>query len=157
MSQAETVLFHQRSAYHAQQQPRRTRAQHLATFFASYPDFEHDPSSPVSNEFNRLVKSHRWKRGSWQRENAWRGYSEAMGMQFASFYGTSEDDMNAWHALCAALRVDPAPDTINECKEARAIVALLICAHAYSISTQIIKSTHVNLVDFIDTPVTGNI
>ena len=42
-----------------------------------------------------------------------------MGRQFASFYGSDIHDINAWQALCIALRVDPAPDSILACKRVR--------------------------------------
>ena len=47
-------------------------------------------------------------------------FGEAMGKQFASFYGTSIHDMEAWKALCEALGVDPIPETIAESRDVRA-------------------------------------
>lgn len=46
-------------------------------------------------------------------------FGTAMGKQFASFYGTSVHDIEAWKALCEALGVDPIPGTIAECRDVR--------------------------------------
>ncbi|KIL67993.1 hypothetical protein M378DRAFT_159246 [Amanita muscaria Koide BX008] len=118
--------------------PQRSQpaAQHIARFFALYPNFVYDPQASVSAEFRRLVATHRWKRQSPQRDEAWERFSKAMGQQFSTFYGSDINDLRAWQALCIALRVKLVPDTVKECKK-------------------IIKSTHVNLVDFIDTRTTG--
>ncbi|KAF8626945.1 hypothetical protein AX15_004623 [Amanita polypyramis BW_CC] len=113
-----------------------SQATHIAAFFERYPEFSYNPQTAVSAEFNRLVKFYEWERDSEEREEAWEGFGKAMGMQFADYYGSDVDDINAWQALCIALRVDPVPDTASECK-------------------QIVKSTHVNLVDFINNRVTG--
>ncbi|KAF8336078.1 hypothetical protein F5887DRAFT_1250067, partial [Amanita rubescens] len=115
---------------------RTSKAKRIAQFFARYPKFDYDSVAPVNSEFQRLVRCYKWKRGSAQDKKAWAGFSTAMGKQFADYYGTDVYDINAWQALCMALGVHPVPDTISECKE-------------------IIKSTHVNLVDFIDVQVTG--
>ncbi len=42
-----------------------------------------------------------------------------MGRQFATYYGSDVHDINAWQALCIALRVDPVPDSILGCKRVR--------------------------------------
>ncbi|KAM6503640.1 hypothetical protein JOM56_000583 [Amanita muscaria] len=115
----------------------RTTAQHLVEFFARYPRFEYNLEASVSAEFDRLVETYGWERDSKKGKKAWEGFSRAMGKQFSTFYGSRVDDINAWQALCVALNVNPVPQTIHEC-------------------IAVIKSTHVNLVDFIDTRITGN-
>ncbi|KAK2462693.1 hypothetical protein APHAL10511_005309 [Amanita phalloides] len=113
-----------------------SHAAHLFAFFAEYSDFNYDPRAPVLDEFHRLVRVYQWKPESKERKEARTRFSAAMGRQFSSFYGTRVDDLAAWQALCLALGVDPVPETVDECRK-------------------IIKSTHVNLVDFIDTRLTG--
>ncbi|KIL63793.1 hypothetical protein M378DRAFT_1045973 [Amanita muscaria Koide BX008] len=115
---------------------RQPAARRIARFFALYPNFDYDPQASVSAEFHRLVTTYRWRRWSPERDEAWERFSKAMGEQFSTFYGSDVNDLRAWQALCIALRVESMPDTVKECK-------------------QIIKSTHVNLVDFIDTRTTG--
>lgn len=79
-----------------------------------------------------------------------------MGKQFASFYGSSVHDIRAWQVLCAALGINPIPKTIKECKDVRFQSIKVDCSHQNHLpKPQIIDTTHVNLVDFIDTRTTG--
>jgi len=56
---------------------------------------------------------------SQEEKKAKSAFGTAMGKQFASFYGTSVNDPEAWKALCEALGVDPVPETIAECRDVR--------------------------------------
>ncbi|KAF8730601.1 hypothetical protein AX14_005409 [Amanita brunnescens Koide BX004] len=117
--------------------PKNSSATFIAAFFAEYPDFEYDSTAPVTQEYRRLTQESDWMPRSQAEKKAKSAFGEAMGKQFASFYGTSIHDMEAWKALCEALGVDPIPETIAE-------------------SRDLIRSKHVNLVDFIDTRLTGD-
>ncbi|KAM6490686.1 hypothetical protein JOM56_014029 [Amanita muscaria] len=114
--------------------PRTTApARHLVEFFARYPCFKYNPKASVSAEFYRLIETYGWERDL---KKAWAGFSSAMGKQFSTYYGSRVDDINTWQRLCVELKVNPVPQTIPKCKA-------------------VIDSTHVNLVDFIDTHITG--
>ena len=40
-----------------------------------------------------------------------------MKREFDDFYGTDEKDIENWHKLCYVLRIEPAPDTLRECRD----------------------------------------
>ena len=93
---------------------------------------------------------------SQEEKKAKSAFGTAMGKQFASFYGTSVNDIEAWKALCEALGVDPVPETIAECRDVRVCCVSCLCDRANEHThKQLIKSTHVNLVDFIDIRISG--
>ncbi|KAF8342421.1 hypothetical protein F5887DRAFT_1283790 [Amanita rubescens] len=115
---------------------KNSSATFIEGFFSEYPEFEYDSTAPVSQEYRRLKDHFDWMPRSQEEKKAKSAFGTAMGKQFASFYGTSVNDIEAWKALCEALGVDPVPETIAECRD-------------------LIKSTHVNLVDFIDIRISG--
>ncbi|KAG1731818.1 uncharacterized protein EDB91DRAFT_1058460, partial [Suillus paluster] len=61
---------------------------------------------------------------------------DALVQQFNYIYGTDADDLASWRTLCQLVHVSPIPDTLKSCREA-------------------VKATHVNIVDLVDTKVTG--
>lgn len=79
---------------------------------------------------------YRWNRDDDERESAHNLLKDAMTQQFNSIYGTDADDINSWQNLCRVLRIFPIPDKLRACRNA-------------------VKSTHVNIVDLIDTINTG--
>jgi len=46
-------------------------------------------------------------------------FQDALTMQFNDIYGTDENDLTNWQALCARLRMNPVPETLNACREVR--------------------------------------
>ncbi|PFH46145.1 hypothetical protein AMATHDRAFT_156161, partial [Amanita thiersii Skay4041] len=115
----------------------------LTAFFVQYnsPTFTYNPNAPPTTEFARLVRHSQWGTDPHPPTyyEAHERFSRAMGLTFRDFYGSDIHDINAWQALCLALGVvDPVPDTLRECK-------------------RIVKSTHVNLVDLIETRRTGEL
>jgi hypothetical protein len=129
----------------------------ITAFFAEYPEFDYDSTAPVTQEYRRLTQESDWMPRSQEDKKAKAAFGTAMGKQFASFYGSSIHDIKAWKALCEALGVDPIPKTIAECRDVRTEVLLPSpCCHITIHVQQLIKSKHVNLVDFIDTRITGD-
>jgi len=114
---------------------KRSTANPIDEFFAQY-QFPYDSSQPSRNEFYRMCDSFGWERGD-QRETAYRGLKDAMVLQFNSLYGTNENDIGAWNNLCQVLQIAPIPEGLELCRET-------------------VKNTHVNIVDLVDTPNTGN-
>ncbi|KAI0771880.1 hypothetical protein BD413DRAFT_475039 [Trametes elegans] len=106
----------------------------IRAFFANYPAFEYDPSTPFLQEFKRMESDLHWDRK--QRETAREELRQAMVKQFNAMYGTSADDLASWQLLCTALGVKPVPDDIKSCRRQ-------------------VKATHVNIVDFIEDPLSG--
>jgi len=91
----------------------------LDHFFRSYPSFEYDPSLPPATSYNLLRRQQNWKRNSPESDDGWARYQNALTQEFQLWYG-KEDDLNAWHALCRAIGVEPLPETCEACKSVRA-------------------------------------
>ena len=143
-------------AHTSQSFPQNSAATFITAFFAEYPEFNYDSTAPVTQEYRRLTQESDWMPRSQEDKKAKAAFGTAMGKQFASFYGSSIHDIKAWKALCEALGVDPIPKTIAECRDVRTEVLPCPCCHITVHVQQLIKSTHVNLVDFIDTRITGD-
>lgn len=96
-------------------------AAHTATqinaFFARYPAFPYDPTSPVMTEFNRLRTFSNWATGSRLEQRARRGLQDAMILQFNDFFGTDVNDIRSWHNLCQVLDIVPVPEGLTACKK----------------------------------------
>ncbi|CDO74042.1 hypothetical protein BN946_scf185043.g92 [Trametes cinnabarina] len=107
----------------------------IRVFFANYPEFDYDSQAPFFDEFKRLQTELRWEQK--QRETAREELRNAMVQQFNVMYGTSVDDLESWQLLCSALGMNPVPNSIKACQRK-------------------VKATHVNLVDFIEAPLSGN-
>ncbi|KAH8998354.1 hypothetical protein EDB86DRAFT_2912765 [Lactarius hatsudake] len=90
----------------------------LEGFFSQYPNFQPEPSNSPVVEFQRL------------REAAREEFHSAMKKEFDHLYGSDRKDINNWLKLCFVLRIDPAPDTLRDCRNA-------------------VRRKHVNLVDLV--------
>jgi len=107
----------------------------LAEFFSQY-DFSYNPSAPVMTEFYRMCDFFDWDRDDEEREEAREQLKDAMTRQFNSIYGMDVDDISSWQNLCRVLRIVPIPNGLEACRD-------------------VVKKTHVNIVDLLDTPNTG--
>lgn len=91
----------------------------LDSFFHLYHSFHYDASTPpaVSFEFlqNHLQKRHRWARDGPERKKLWHHYQAALTQEFNLWFGV-EDDLDAWHSLCRAVRITPLPTTCELCR-----------------------------------------
>ena len=83
----------------------------LERFFVQYPKFLYDPSKPPVAEFKRLCQE--YEKDSRHKVNA------VIKKEFYDLYGTDEKDINNWHKLRRALRIDPIPDTLKKCRAVR--------------------------------------
>ncbi|KAG2121769.1 hypothetical protein DEU56DRAFT_746514, partial [Suillus clintonianus] len=108
----------------------------LDDFFASYPEFEYDPSASASLEFYRMCDQFNWDREDEEKEKASSDFKDALVQQFNHIYGTDADDLTSWRTLCQVVRISPIPESLMSCREA-------------------VKATHVNIVDLVDTEGTG--
>ncbi|KAI0663059.1 hypothetical protein C8Q70DRAFT_490319 [Cubamyces menziesii] len=109
-------------------------ARYIQEFFAGYPTFDYDLSAPFFDEFQRLKKVSHFNKPQWERARD--GLRAAMVKQFNAMYGTNADDLESWQLLCSALGMDPVPNDIQTCRRK-------------------LQSTHVNLVDFVEAPMSG--
>lgn len=80
-------------------------------FFADFPDFDYDQERSLKRNFGRLAKSQ-----GWEGEERRRQLNRMMEGEFARFYGTTTS-LEGWRALCKDLGIDPAPRSIENCKE----------------------------------------
>ncbi|OJT13543.1 hypothetical protein TRAPUB_9897 [Trametes pubescens] len=112
----------------------QTQTNPIRDFFAQYPDFDYDPNAPFFDEFKRMPGVLHWSQD--ERGAAREALRSAMVRQFNDMYGTNVDDLESWHLLCTALGMTPPPDDIKTCQRK-------------------IKATHVNIVDFIEAPLSG--
>ncbi len=91
----------------------------LDKFFRSDPSFYYDPSAPPATSFGMLQKHlqqrYRWAHKSPENDELWRNYQAALTQEFNLWFGV-EDDLNAWHSLCRAVRISPLPTTIGLCR-----------------------------------------
>ncbi|KAH9066260.1 hypothetical protein EDB87DRAFT_1554056 [Lactarius vividus] len=102
----------------------------LEGFFSQFSNFQSQPSNSPVIEFDRLCKTYQWERDDPERKAAREEFQYAMKMEFDDLYGSDEKDIENWHKLCYVLRIDPAPDTLQECRSA-------------------VLKKHVNLVDLV--------
>ncbi|KAI9001215.1 hypothetical protein BD414DRAFT_474009 [Trametes punicea] len=106
----------------------------IHVFFANYPDFDYNPDAPFFEEFKRLETELHWERK--KREAAREGLRNAMVQEFNAMYGTSAEDLASWQLLCSALGMKVVPNDVKSCQRK-------------------VKATHVNIVDFIEAPLSG--
>ncbi|KAL0955085.1 hypothetical protein HGRIS_004002 [Hohenbuehelia grisea] len=108
-------------------------AQHdyFAEFFAHYPDFHYMPTASITDEFYRLCDQKGWDREDPERADAKELFNDALVQTFNTIYGTDEKDIVSWQSLCAILRIVPIPQDLEACVE-------------------VVRNTHVNLVDLVD-------
>ncbi|KAL1946952.1 hypothetical protein VTO73DRAFT_15056 [Trametes versicolor] len=106
----------------------------IRDFFADYPAFDYDPDAPFYDEFKRMLREMRWNQA--QKKAVREELRSAMVKQFNAMYGTSVDALESWQLLCSALGMKPPPTDIRTCQRK-------------------VKATHVNIVDFIEAPLSG--
>ncbi|KAG2102837.1 uncharacterized protein F5147DRAFT_706977 [Suillus discolor] len=108
----------------------------LDDFFATYPAFDYNSSASASSEFHRMCGHFCWNKKDKEKKKAHRDFKDALVQQLNEIYGTDVNNLSSWRNLCQIVHISPIPDTLESCREA-------------------VKATHVNIVDLIDTKVTG--
>ena len=88
----------------------------IAAFFAQWPQFAYDETTAPTREFGRLARAQQWSDEA--RDQYREDFQTAMVHQFNQVYGTDENDIGAWQALCARLGVEEVPETLAECRKA---------------------------------------
>ncbi|KAF3064187.1 Zinc finger and BTB domain-containing protein 24 [Daldinia childiae] len=88
----------------------------LDVFFRSFPEFDYDPSLPPATSYANLQRQEGWSRGNPASDDAWNRYQDALQSELHLWYG-AEDDLNAWHALCRPIGIEPLPKTCEQCEE----------------------------------------
>lgn len=80
-------------------------ASHLDRFFQTYPNFQHNPSTPSGEEYRRLRRSKSWAWGDPKGEQAWSDFRLALVKEFNRLFGTDRYDLLAWQNLCALVGI----------------------------------------------------
>jgi hypothetical protein len=88
----------------------------IEEFFSVYSEFQYRPGNSSVSEFNRLCKEYRWDKDGPHKKYARRKFNLAMKQEFDTLYGSDVNDINNWHKLCYILRIDPVPNTLEECR-----------------------------------------
>jgi hypothetical protein len=69
-----------------------------------------------------------WNRDGPDQREAYEGFRDALVMEFNENFGTDTTDLTSWQTLCAAVRIDPIPDTLAEARRV-STPALLLSLH----------------------------
>lgn len=91
----------------------------LQAFFAGFAatGFTYKPSRSTKKNFDHLCKVSGWAGNSPARTAARQDFKDALVQEFNFLFGISGDDIAAWHKLCKAIKIDPAPDSVDECRK----------------------------------------
>lgn len=105
-------------------------------FFQSFPKFVYNSSKTPAMNFKIFMRGlprwHDWDGSITQKEYEEaieKRYQVALTEEFTVWFG-KDDDMRSWSSLCQAVKIDPVPATIEECKKA-------------------VENRHVNIVDLV--------
>ena len=77
-------------------------------------NFRHDSDASSYENFQLLVAQRGWKVGS-KRYRVEHG--RWMAQEFNSRYGSNENRLEGWRALCADVGIKNIPDSITQCKK----------------------------------------
>ncbi|KAJ7926793.1 hypothetical protein B0H13DRAFT_1599308 [Mycena leptocephala] len=105
----------------------------MSTYWNSYPNFVHNATAPLQQEFKLLAEQQGWaKRGSrYKKEWVRCGLEE-----FTHHFGREENRLGGWQAMCILVGAKDVPESINQCKK-------------------ILRRTWINIFDLIDAKRTG--
>ena len=107
----------------------------LEGFFSQFPQFQSQPSNSPVVEFDRLCKSYEWERNDPEKKAARKGFQVALKMEFNDLYGSDEKNIANWHKLCFVLRIDPAPNTLRECRAVSCLFSEPLCTCSTKVSS----------------------
>lgn len=85
-----------------------------ASFFASFPGFDHHPDNLVSKEFERLAKWRGWQNGS---KNWKKNWNRCMAEQYDLLIGERIHDLATWQQMCRKLNIPGEFPSINKCRQ----------------------------------------
>ncbi|KAG2121761.1 hypothetical protein DEU56DRAFT_894574 [Suillus clintonianus] len=108
----------------------------LAAFFAQFASFSFNENQSSNKNYDRLIKTLKCSPEDTERRAVREGFKDALVQEFNERFGTDGNDISNWQNLCNVLRIDPVPDTIEDCRK-------------------FVWDTHVNLVDLVDSARTG--
>ncbi|KAJ7691329.1 hypothetical protein B0H17DRAFT_935150 [Mycena rosella] len=86
----------------------------MSAYWNSYPNFAHNPTTPLRQEFKRLAAHEGWEVGGSRYKKEW----ERCGRdEFSHQFGSEDSQLSGWQAMCVLVRVEDVPDSITQCRK----------------------------------------
>ncbi|KAJ6505844.1 hypothetical protein C8R47DRAFT_1006339 [Mycena vitilis] len=103
----------------------------MSEYWLAYPNFLHNPTAPLRQEFRLLAAQRGWTGKQYKRE-----WERCARDEFSHHFGRDEGRLAGWQALCTTVGVDDVPESIKRCK-------------------QVLRHIFVNIYDLLDAERTG--
>ena len=68
-------------------------------FFASYANFDYNPTSPIWDEFNRMCNLFDWEHDDFEMREAKQNFKSVIVKQFNYLYGSDVNNLESWQNL----------------------------------------------------------
>lgn len=136
----------------------------LSAFFSRYKAFtptptttEPPPDFSLPDEFARLVAQQGWPPNSRALARARREYRAALIDEFNFMFGIDSTDLASWQTLCrvVGVRVEDLPGSVKQCRKVRYQYSQSYVTIKTNGWRQLMASTHVNLMDLVETRYAG--
>jgi hypothetical protein len=89
----------------------------MSSYWSSFPDFDHNPNTPVSDEFQRLAKLKGWMGKDGNKTEKYRQeWAKCFQAEFEKYYGKDTSSLAGWQTLCREFRLDVIPESVKKCK-----------------------------------------
>lgn len=89
----------------------------MSSYWSSFSDFDHNPTAPVRDEFQRLAKLKGWmgkgKKKTNRRHEEW---GQCFQSEFEKYYGDDTSSLAGWQTLCREVGLDVIPESVTKCK-----------------------------------------
>ena len=124
----------------------------VSKFFKPYTNygFYYNPADSANSEFRRLHRHMKWQRpkgvdpppppplaGRIARFQ----FGQALIQQFGESFGEDVDSLDSWQALCAAVYIDPVPETLEEAQIVSNLFRMPVMLTEHSPGTRIRPSS----------------
>ncbi|KAJ7088422.1 hypothetical protein B0H15DRAFT_908523 [Mycena belliarum] len=106
----------------------------MSNYWNSYPDFLHNSTAPLRQEFKLLAAHEGWGPKGSRFKKEW---ERCAGEEFSHHFGREESNLSGWQAMCAMVRLEEIPDSITQCRK------------------MLREETWVNIYDLLDARRTG--
>jgi hypothetical protein len=89
----------------------------MSSYWDSYPDFDHNPTAPVRDEFQRLAKLTGWMgKGKAKKATCREEWGRCFQSEFEKYYGTDTSSLVGWQTLCREVGLNIIPESVTKCK-----------------------------------------
>ncbi|KAJ7473996.1 hypothetical protein FB451DRAFT_1035144 [Mycena latifolia] len=86
----------------------------MSAYWTSHPDFLHNATAPLQQEFKLLAAHEGWKAGGSRYKREW---ARCAREEFSHYFGRDDGLLSGWQAMCAMVRVNEVPDSITQCRK----------------------------------------